>query len=676
MILPPSENNQPLTMVSPQGSPPTPQTGELPKPLALGPETPPNAIDPILSEADLARAKDLLQRYLSAAWSARSQLDRDVARWRRYSRMEKRPLVPWEGAPNVTTPLVRQKVDGIEAHLTNALDLDPFMNAKPYSKDAQLAQQVFETAMERELDANGGQSEIFDAIQDAVVTGTGHIKHIVLVDPTRPSGYTVGVRYVKFENLYVFPVNNPARHRLSYFERSVMPWWEIAELANIGVYDPGAVERIKSQAGATRPPTGERETGGKNVPFFFTDQVDDISRNHEIYECYIRFRPENSELTSIWVFTYHPASQEILSAVPYAWEKFFNYAPYQPIYIKRRAGYYYGDCVPELLEGLQEVADAAFNSELASGQFKLQPLIFVRRGSTVASILKSQKMIPGGVVEVDGDIKDFVQVQDFSPNPFNYQMLSLVNSMAEDATFSDGIIPGDPTAGKRVTATWARMSTSVGSMKLKQYLRNVRDSLNQWARDAWHLIYLYIIRPQGVMEVFASSDGEKRTFLGSQDAVTAEGHVIVNALRGDIQWEIAGGDTVPDKEARLGKLMELLTTEAQTRLFERARADRSYWFLVRMILEAMNIYNWRDYIGATPPEEADKIKELVMQQAQQLAQQEIGKLKEEIKIHLMAKQAAEMEFERQKFGQALAQSSQEPEQGSGQGAGSGGMVSL
>jgi Zn-dependent M16 (insulinase) family peptidase len=95
-----------------------------------------------------------------------------------------------------------------------------------------------------------------------------------------------------------------------------------------------------------------------------------------------------------------------------------------------------------------------------------------------------------------------------------------------------------------------------------------------------------------------------------------------------------------------------------------------------MILEAMNIYNWRDYIGATPPEEADKIKELVMQQAQQLAQQEIGKLKEEIKIHLMAKQAAEMEFERQKFGQALAQSSQEPEQGSGQGAGSGGMVSL
>jgi hypothetical protein len=613
------------------------------------PTTPTAPIDPLLSEADITRLKDLVQRYLHAAWASRKELNRAVARWRRYVRMDKRDLVPWKGAPNITTPLVRQKVDGIEAHLTNSLDLDPFMNAKPYSKEAQLAQQVFETAMERELDANGGQSEIFDAIQDAVVTGTGHIKHVVLADPSRPSGYTVGVRFVKFENLYVFPVNNPARHRLSYFERIVYPYWELEEMAAIGLFDQEAVARVKGLAGAVLGATGETEDGPKNLPYFFSLEADDLSRNHEVYECYIRFRPEGDTMTRLWCITYHPAGEEIFSAMPYAWEQYFNYAPYQPIYVRRRAGYYYGDCIPELLGGLQEIADAAFNSELASGQFKLQPLIFVRRGSVVASILKQQKMVPGGIIEVDGDIKEYVQVQDFQPNSFNYQMLALVNNMAEDATFSDGIIPGDPTAGKRVTATWARMSTSIGSMKLKAYLRNVRDGLNQWARDAWKLIFLYVIQPQGVMEVFASSDGERRTFLGSQDAVTAEGHQIVNALRGDIQWEIAGGDTVPDKEARLGKLMELLSVETQGQLFQRARVDRSYWFLTRMILESMNIYNWRDYIGATPPEEANQLQQLIQAQAQQIAQQEIAKIKEHIKMHVLAKQAADAEYEMQQL---------------------------
>src|SRR5574343_614173 len=329
-----------------------------------------------LSEAALPGAKTLLDMYLPAAKAARQDLDSAVAAWRRYVRMDKRPDIPWEGAPNVTTPLIRQKVDGVEYHIAAALDVDPMVSAVPLSKSAESAQMALESAMQKEIEETDSRVAVFDAIHDAAVTGTGHLKMVVLANPNRSNadgsmGYTVGFRYVKFENLYVWPVNNPNRHRLSYFERYVLPYWEMKEMAAQGIFDEAAVDRIKESWGIAQSPTGEDEPGPKNS-VFFTDATEPIVRNHEVYQCYIRFQPTGAESMEFWVFEYHPASNTVISAAPYTWADWFNYAPYHPIYVKRSPGYYYGDSVPELLEPLQEVADAALNNELATAQFKMR----------------------------------------------------------------------------------------------------------------------------------------------------------------------------------------------------------------------------------------------------------------------------------------------------------------
>lgn len=519
---------------------------------------------------DLKQLQLLVEELLSSATSGRKELDERVAQWRRYHNLDKRTKVPWEGAPNVTTPFVRQKTDGMEAHLIAAINLDPMFSAKPYSAEAEKVQIAFETAMERELDRTNSRPEIFSAIHDAVVTGTGHLKHVVLDDGQ--GGWVCPDRYVRFEDLYVWPTGTHRRHQLSYFERYYKSFWEISEDAGLGVYDEEAIEKLRAEPG-----------------------VESISNNqdntvHELWQCYIRFRAD------LWVIDYHRLSQTILAAYPYPYSRFFNYAPYTPIYTKRDPGSYYGRSIPSVLESLQEVSDAAFNNELASAQFKMRPLGMVRRNSAIARKLKETGgVIPGGFYEVDGPLDEAIKVLDFNANPFNYQMLMLIGQMAEDATFSDMIVPGDPTGGKRVTATWARLSSSVASMKLRMHLITLQECLAQHADDKWRLIYHYVVKPKGIYEIV----GPQSTIrLASESVTLSDGTFIPGAMRDDIQWIVKGGDTVPDKDIRLSKLLELIQLMP---MIQQAQVSRPVWFILRNILETMDIFNWKEIIGPMPP---------------------------------------------------------------------------
>lgn len=512
----------------------------------------------------------LVDKLLDSAISGRQGLDKRVAQWRLYHSLERRTRVPWEGAPNVTTPFVRQKTDGMEAHLIAAINLDPMFSAKPYSAEAEKVQIAFETAMERELDRSNSRPEMFSAIHDAVVTGTGHLKHVVLDDAQ--GGFVCSDRFVRFENLYVWPTNTRQRHQLSYFERYHKSFWELREDAGLGVYDEEQLDKIHAEPGV--------------------EGIDDIDHTvHELWQCHVRFRG------NLWIVDYHKSSQVILAAFPSPWTRFFNYAPYTPIYVKRDPAGYYGQSIAGVLESLQEVSDAVFNNELASAQFKMRPLAMVRRNSAIARKLKETGgIVPSGVLEIDGPLEESIRFVDHQPNPFNYQMLMLVGQMAEEATFSDMMIPGDPTGGKRVTATWARLSSSVASMKLRLHLITLQECLAKHADDKWRLIYHYVIQPRGIYEIVGSQSTIR---LATESITLPDGTFIPGAIRDDIQWIVKGGDTVPDKDIRLSKLFELIT---MLPVIKEAHVSRPIWFIVRNILETMDIFNWKEIIGPAPPE--------------------------------------------------------------------------
>ena len=571
-------------------------------------------------------AKNRIKRYLDAARQQRAVMDEKVTRWRKYVRMDQRKHIPWKGAPNVTTPLVRQKTDGIEAHLAGALDLNPFFTGKPFSAEAQVFQQSFESAMEYEIARNDSRQPIFDAVQDAVICGTGHLKHVVRRDPTRDflhpqtgamvQGWTVAEEYVKFENIWVYPATITIRKRLAYFERKPLPYYEMEELADQGIFDAEMVQLVRSYSSPTRGGANEDDDIDRLA---FSNLVDPGDRWHEILECYMRFDG------AMWHVFYHEGSRTILAAQPYAWAQVFDKAPYQPVYIHRRAGFYYGDCVPAVLEALQELADAAFNSEIASGQFKMQPIMLARRGSIVARMLKSKQYRPGQVLEVDGPFDDYIKIVDFGTNRFNVELIGMLEKMSEDATFNDMTVPGATSGGRR-TATEMRIIQTIGAMKLRQYLRTIRDSLTEFANDKWLLISMYVIAPRGIYKPYENSDV---AVMGAQDisiiSWDANGQQITTkipgALREDMQFTVKGGDTVPDKEMRLQKYTELLQNVV---IFQQARQDRATWELARTVLELNEVWNWPQIIGKEPPPEPDVLNQLVQQKIQEMIAQAGG----------------------------------------------------
>jgi len=585
------------------------------------------AIDQRLLDNDNRWLNDLkvdLMRDIEYAIASKGQLDKRVERYRQYHSLDRDPPA-YEGAPNHRVPYIRAKVQGASAHMRSALDQDPFFVGRPYTKDAADSKGPLETMMEREIDRSLTRRQLWRAISEACLTGTG----VLQLSVTRPgSEYIVQARAVRLEDFFVIPPGSEDIARVSTFLRFWEPWHVIRARVTNGEYDEEKAEELKPRIGQ-KPTNYQEQQDGTTV---FVDQSENTM--YELWECYYRWG--NEELGyELWRVIFSKDGQLVIGAVPSPYSAAFDAPPYVPVRVMPSQGYFYGDSYPQMLEGIQHVMDWTYNSLIAYDQFAMQPPTFVDADSELYATLRDTGILPNAIIPVRGDPRASVYQAQLAPAREQYQLLGALRSLGEDATFSDLQLNGMPTNTVR-SATEISAIQSAAQKKLSEDLSNISEDLSTFARMYWALIYHFKILPKGVVPVFKASDqyliaareldedellaqmaqymesvgmappgasAQPGAVDGIRQAMAQQGInlFIASAKRDDMEWMPNGSKMAADRLMHANKMERLLSGLLPA--LAMAREDRAAWHIMKEYLVALDLHNWENFLPPQPPEQ-------------------------------------------------------------------------
>jgi len=565
-----------------------------------------------------------LNRDIEYAVGAKNNLDRRVERYREYYSMDRDPPA-YEGAPNHRTPYLRSKVTGASAHMRSALDQDPMFVARPYTKDGAENKAPMETMMERELDRSLSRRQIWRAINESCLTGTG----VLQLSVTKPgSEFIVQARAVRLEDFYVTPPGSEDIARVSTFLRFFEPWHIIRQRVDSGEYDADVAEQLKPRVG-NKPTNYSEDRDGTST---FLDQSENTV--YELWECYYRWG--NDELGyELWRVVFSKDGQLVLSASPNPYGECFDAPPYVPLRVMPQQGYFFGDSYSQVLEGIQHVMDWSYNSLIAYDQFAMTPPTFVDADSELYVTLKDTGILPNSIIPVRGDPRATVYQSQMAPAREPYQLMMALRSMGDDASFSDLQLNGMPTNTVR-SATEINAITSSAQKKLSEDLSNLAEDLSTFARMYWAIVYQFKILPKGVMPVFQGSD---QYLIAAQelDEDDLVGHMgrymesigkaqpgtsmmpgaaeqlkamlqqqgislfVASAKRDDIEWMPNGSKIAADRMMHANKMERLLGSLLPALSF--ARQDRAAWHIMKEYLVSLDLHNWENFLPPQPPEQ-------------------------------------------------------------------------
>lgn len=618
------------------------------EPILEGEEAPPGfdptqeAISNAFSDESLSQFKSDLQRDLDAAVGSKVQIDERVRRYREYFALDK-PEPAYEGAPNHVVPYIRAKIAGATAHFRGALNQDPFFTVRPYTAEAARNQPVWETMMERELDRSATQRQIFMAVEEASLTGTG----VLQLSVSQPfDEYLVQAKAVRLEDFHVAPAGVEDISRVSTFYRFVEPWHIINDRAERGEYDFDAAQRMKSSI--TARPSYDEIQDGTRVHNYQND-----NELHELWECYYRWG--NEEMGhSLWRVIYSKNLTEILRVEESPYLDVFDAPPYIPIRPMPRIGYFYGESYAQVLEGIQNIMDFSYNSKIAHDQLAIAPPVFVDENTQIWEQISEAGLAPGMVVPTRGEPQQSVYALQVPPAQEALNLIQTARALGDDATFSDLQLNGLPTNTVR-SATEINAITTATTKKLAEDLANISYDLSIFAKMYWSLIYKYKIEPKGVTPVFTGSDQYliATQELSDEDIATRmveyiqqtsgvmfgpeeQGIVVQMALeqqrksgrlfvssakRDDLEWIANGSQLVPDKLMRAQKMQQLLQTMMPALTL--AYQYKPFWHAMKDWLISMDIHNWTDYLPAQSPQALPNQAEMV-QFASMMEQMRVG----------------------------------------------------
>lgn len=571
----------------------------------------------------LEMLKTDLRRDLQAAISSKNKIDTDVERYRGYFSLDK-PAPSYEGAPNYVVPYIRAKVMGATAHFRGALDQDPFFVTRPYTEEAAKNQGPWEMTMEREIDRSGSRRHIFSAIQEACLTGTG----VLQLSVTKPyDEFVVQAKAVRLEDFYVAPVGVDDIGQSSTFLRFMEPWHVVRNKFANGEYDISVEDAVRNANTTSKPNAHAQRDNTANVAY----QSDNQPR--ELFECYYRWGTADLGYF-LWRIIFHEQSGEILYARENPYADAFDAPPYVAVRPLPRIGHFYGESYAQVLEGIQNIMDFAYNSQLAHDQLAISPIVFVDRDSEIYDLIKDKGLSAGDIVPTRGDPKESVYVVPLPPAMEAMNLLQTARVLGEDATFSDLQLNGIPTNTVR-SATEINAVTTAATKKLAEDLSNISHDLSVFARMYWSLIYAYKIEDKGVVPVFQGSSQyliasheiteeeltqrmvefiqqrngvqmqpEEAAMLGQSVRAQLEADgvelFISSAKRDDMEWMPNGSQLVPDKAMRANKLERLVTTLFP--VIQLVRQDGAAWNLFRDYLKSLDVVNWREIMPQRPPE--------------------------------------------------------------------------
>lgn len=538
----------------------------------------------------------------------------------------------YEGAPDITMPLMRSKRDGVVAHLTDALDVEPFFSAEGLTEEAQNVAPIYEALMEREMNMTEGRDQYLMGLRESVDVGTGTIGWSIALGPDDEP--RIQEFLTRFENMYAYPVSVDDFTNCSTFRRYKEPWFLLKRMADQGMLDAESVEDLKTGGGAGEEMTWEEERDEDRDGEFSDDQ-----ELHELWECYIRWED------TLYRVVFSERLNRALSIHENPFAEAFDAPPFEPMRIIRKAGYLWGHSIPMLLEAIQKVMDNAQISRMAYNQFAISPVIMADRMNPFTKKLANGGVTPGMVIPTQGPPNmNGIEVMPFPKPDVTIEDMELAQRFADMSTFTDFQVQGAPFATSRRTATEVRTSFNVGTLKLRRMLMDLRGDLTRAAKKRWALIELFRVRPKGVLPLYR----EGKQYLVADEEVPAEelqGMVqqwlgmtnadqevmqeinqglnqyelidggIPGVKREDIRWVPNGTDIIPDKVAELQKLDGF---GPYLSLLGPARQDERIWYFLKVRLQLMGRHDWRKFIGDNPRVRMDNQQYMqVMQEAMQ-----------------------------------------------------------
>ncbi len=549
-------------------------------------------------------------------------MDERVRRYRAYYAVD-RLNQKYQGQPNQRVPYIRAKIQGAVAHFRGALDQDPFFTLRPYTEAAAKHQPIWETMMERELDRSGSKRQIYAALQEACLTGTGFLE----VSVANVGGQdVVQLQAVRFEDMFVTPTGVEDISRVSTFFRFVEPWFIIQERFEAAYYHESAFDRIRAGLGQ------ESRNYDERVEKTNTDNnIDSANTPRELYRCYYRWGNADKDGnidTQLWHVIYDWQQAVILRAVPAEDVDAFDAPPYIVIRPKPRIDFFYGESYAQVLEGVQNIMDFAYNARLAHDQLAITPITFADKDSELFQDVDDDGFTPGGIYGTSGPPQQSIYMYTPPPTQEPELLLQTARSHGEDATFSDLVMQGLPTSTVR-SATEVNALMGVGQRNLAHDLSNIAHDLSQGARMLWSMIYKVHIQNKGVVQVFPGEDqyliaseeidpmtlamhmveflqmqtGQQLDPLVAQQIlmrVQQEGMFIGGARRDDLEWIPNGSTLVADKQMRANKLERLIA--GMLPAIEYATVSLPAWHLMRMYLQSLDFHDWRLLLPEKPPQ--------------------------------------------------------------------------
>lgn len=585
-----------------------------------------------LSGADFERFR---YRFMAAYESARGNMreihanakkDREVVRTL--------PRVPaYPGGPDITTPLTANKVEGVIAHMRDALEQSTIFTFSVNGTGASAAEAAAtvplrEQLLEREINLSGSRERILSQLpREAVTVGTG-IAVLSLAQYAGEHFVQIG-QLVPLERFFVDRINVDDLHHTTCFYQYKERRYNLDEQAERGLLDAEALESIPltSQGESVDPTLDELEN-------FFTDNTALAEENTvmTLVRGYMRFRAEG-DVTRLYECVFDSGTRTILALRENPFREAFDMPPIFLVRVGKTAGQLFGRGIPRRLEPIQKVSDNAMNTHLAVNNMAASPPVMYRNDSPFGAALKASGnggIYPGMLIPTlpSPNPSDVAILQDFVNPGLAMQDLGIARQLAGDATYTEEAIgtASDP----RKTLGQFNIEVQRGTLRVRTDMGDVAYDLAFGGRMYDAAVLAFKLAPAQIIEVtqggkLLSLDPIDTRDIEMQLAEIGEGMLLSGeasmedlvlvqeafntarltdgripyARRDDLVVSVRGTKIIADKMGELQILMDVVGPLV-TSLIPAARQDEYANYFLRKVLWAAGL-NDVDKLVPPPP---------------------------------------------------------------------------
>lgn len=586
----------------------------------------------ILEGEDLDKFKMRFRSFLENGISAMTTIHNKSKRNRHAYRMTARKP-EYVGQPNLTTPMTKNKTDGVIANMRDSVEMRPITNVSPegIGRAAQEAGEVshlVQAILERELNLSGSREVITH--QSTHETGVVGNLGILMVPTTHESGETfIKMEAIPLEDIVVDDPSalNVDGIALAYRKRYRM--YELAEMAEAGYIDQAAFERLSAFT-SDRDSKTISEEAAKFTPEEVTQFPDNDMGQRTVYVGYMRYRQIGEMRASLFQCMWHRSANEMLMIRKEPYGRAFDGPNFDLARIGVGDGLF-GVGIPERLAALQEFTDNAFNSHIALNNLAANPPGYVREGSALDGWLARNARfgVRGGTMIRSRDMdQPDLKLFEFPNNGLNIRDIDIANQMGSQATFTEEAI-GAPTPGRRTLGQY-QGETMKGTIRLR---KDLGDFASDWARilqKYWAMVVAYKIIPAGVIEVeqggklvaaqeipadevkkvitnvltpmlgngFIAQEDWEEVELEIQDMLT-EGR-IPSVRRSDLTISLAGTRVIADQLSEIEMEREFLGLALTPGIMDLAEGDQRINYILRSYGRKLGLKDMDKRLPAEP----------------------------------------------------------------------------